>query len=657
MDKVTFGRKRKLDDCPNRLFLSYLQVWREEAKQKESKAYHTYNKAFKTLSKYPLPLQNGKEAMILENFGNKICSMLDAKLEKESQAKGLSPREYLEKSRDVSKNWWKTLGEFGKENKTKKSKPTKTKPATNRKPRTYIPAKNSGGYAILITLYKNNQLPNSNGYMKKAELQREAQPFSTKSFTVPDPGSQYTAWCSMSTLISKGLVKKYSNSPKYEITEAGEVLAEKLEFAKRQDSSFPTLTRINPSSSSVETGNLSQKKWMELSDSDEVDYDFPAAATNVVDLTLSSSDDDNEKLPNLSSKQNTTSGLVKLSAKSTQSKFSESVDLIKNASVPRLTSDGGLQCSSLDLNVIFASHSDSRSVTGDKIEFQLKPSQFEILLCVDSRELCGDSRKKEMKRELVKQNVPMVERVLQVGDFVWIAREKQLSSVHQTAKEVVLDYVVERKCMSDLAQSIRDGRFHEQKIRLKQCGVSNIIYLAEGRNEIQHQSLPEKTLRQALLNTEITDSIFVKYTQNIAASALYLSKMTTQLNRMYKDKTLKACDMQSVTNADSQNSSNYSKSECRLLTFGDFNDENMKCKGLNISQMFVRQLMQIHGMSCDKAQAITSVYPTPQLLLKAYECCPVHKSKVEMLSKIKTGLLQRNLGISLSRCVYHLFNT
>ena len=106
MDKVTFGRKRKLDDCPNRLFLSYLQVWRDEAKQKESKAYHTYNKAFKTLSKYPLPLQNGKEAMILENFGNKICSMLDAKLEKESQAKGLSPHEYLEESRDVSKNWW-----------------------------------------------------------------------------------------------------------------------------------------------------------------------------------------------------------------------------------------------------------------------------------------------------------------------------------------------------------------------------------------------------------------------------------------------------------------------------------------------------------------------------------------------------------------------
>ena len=37
------------------------------------------------------------------------------------------------------------------------------------------------------------------------------------------------------------------------------------------------------------------------------------------------------------------------------------------------------------------------------------------------------------------------------------------------AREVVLDYVVERKRMDDLCGSIIDGRFREQKVYLLSC--------------------------------------------------------------------------------------------------------------------------------------------------------------------------------------------
>ena len=33
--------------------------------------------------------------------------------------------------------------------------------------------------------------------------------------------------------------------------------------------------------------------------------------------------------------------------------------------------------------------------------------------------------------------------------------------------------------MDDLASSIKDGRFREQKFRLKKCGLSHPVYLVE----------------------------------------------------------------------------------------------------------------------------------------------------------------------------------
>ena len=47
--------------------------------------------------------------------------------------------------------------------------------------------------------------------------------------------------------------------------------------------------------------------------------------------------------------------------------------------------------------------------------------------------------------------------------------------------EFVLDLIVERKTSNDLASSIRDGRYDEQKFRLRNSGINNVIYLIEGK--------------------------------------------------------------------------------------------------------------------------------------------------------------------------------
>lgn len=63
--------------------------------------------------------------------------------------------------------------------------------------------------------------------------------------------------------------------------------------------------------------------------------------------------------------------------------------------------------------------------------------------------------------------VKTVVRRLHLGDFLWLAKERvaPLPGCLELppSRELVLDYVVERKRMDDFAASIADGRFREQK--------------------------------------------------------------------------------------------------------------------------------------------------------------------------------------------------
>lgn len=78
------------------------------------------------------------------------------------------------------------------------------------------------------------------------------------------------------------------------------------------------------------------------------------------------------------------------------------------------------------------------------------------------------SQKQLLLPELMRNGVNMDVRKLQVGDFLWVAREKLAPRVGQLKmperREVVLDFVVERKRMDDLCSSMQDGRFREQKV-------------------------------------------------------------------------------------------------------------------------------------------------------------------------------------------------
>lgn len=85
-------RIKIVPERPNCLFETWLEEWRNEAVLRNSELRNHFAKALDSLRRYPLPLESGKECIILQHFGTKLCSMLDKKLEEHRRQEGSSTK-------------------------------------------------------------------------------------------------------------------------------------------------------------------------------------------------------------------------------------------------------------------------------------------------------------------------------------------------------------------------------------------------------------------------------------------------------------------------------------------------------------------------------------------------------------------------------------
>jgi hypothetical protein len=87
---TTLRRKRRpANECPNPLFVKWVEEWRDEAREEGSKVQYAYTKALNSLKKYPLPLVSGQEAKILDHIGEKLAKKLDKKLMQYRSSEGM----------------------------------------------------------------------------------------------------------------------------------------------------------------------------------------------------------------------------------------------------------------------------------------------------------------------------------------------------------------------------------------------------------------------------------------------------------------------------------------------------------------------------------------------------------------------------------------
>lgn len=132
---------------------------------------------------------------------------------------------------------------------------------------------------------------------------------------------------------------------------------------------------------------------------------------------------------------------------------------------------------------------------------------------IDQRE---KALKKHFRNHLINKKNKVFFECLDIGDI-------------QIKKNSQIIILIERKTVQDLAMSIKDGRYKEQKFRIQQAKIPKCIYLIEGDLEfdffVKIQGMTVSTLLSSLWNTMLRDNLMVYKTQSIEETEYFLEKL------------------------------------------------------------------------------------------------------------------------------------
>jgi len=269
---------------------------------------------------------------------------------------------------------------------------------------------------------------------------------------------------------------------------------------------------------------------------------------------------------------------------------------------------------------------------------EIQPGTFTVQLVLDTREVRAKDDRDYIEKELIKKGIKPEVKPLELGDFFWVAKchdPTLLSRYGEEGDSIALDWIVERKRLDDLVGSVKDGRFSEQKFRLRRSGVKNVVYLVEDVTLSSEQATKYHDMMQsAIASTQVVDGYFVKRTAKLDDTIRYIARMTAMLKGVYESKPLRLIP---TTHLDA---STYLPFMTHLrathphpyhITYTSFASMASKSDSLTLRDVYLKMLMCIRGVSGEKAIEIQKIWPTPKALLEAYERCKDQKTRDSMV--------------------------
>ena len=209
----------------------------------------------------------------------------------------------------------------------------------------------------------------------------------------------------------------------------------------------------------------------------------------------------------------------------------------------------------------------------------------EVKLYIDNREKKMKNNTSYFIDELKFANLNVQLKSLPLADFGWVA---EVTTKDNRKYVYLLDYLIERKTLDDLVCSIKDGRYKDQKKRLKSCGASHIYYLIEG--DIQKEG-SFAGLNTAINTMRIVDNFNLVNTENARGSVDFLIKLHMRIKRTV-DQLLK-------------NDVIYFNQ-----TYDDFFKRQYKFKNMKLKNATLNAVSRFKGFGEGTAIKIASFYPT-----------------------------------------------
>lgn len=660
-------------DGRNELFKTWLVEFLDEAKGRNNvNMVRNLSRALASIETCSKSLYTGQDALALKGIGPNIASKLDRKLAELTGVDELGPPV------QDDQNYSLVAPGFGHTQKQTEGARSPGGPSERRSKalKPYVPALRSGGYAILLALFKAGK-----DALSKAQLVRAAQRYSSSSFTVPDRDRYFTAWNSMNTLTKHELVERWGSPPQYSLTEKGRLLAEKLWQSRPQDE-FQLRPKTPPAASSSECPSpntmLRPFCYSYLGVGDELVREqslaitkasrrikhykicFPATQMSHMAITYGKvigvrnhpTDGSNLRVGYLHSGYCTeyAPGLTVCSSSPATSMLLSTPTRSHTASSP-LHSDArstgcwrGVNRSSPNLSPlrtpqvlhtrkvhsVVANNRIARrpeaavDYLGDTLVraeelLTLKRREYDVVCLLDNREVVAQRERDHFQRLLAQEGVKVETQPLAVGDVLWIARPRGAAQKKMTS--VVLDVVVERKRTDDLVSSIRDGRYAEQKLRLKNSGVDKVIYLVEGHGaaDATVAAFGSSKIYKALMSTLLQHGFSVCRTQSAEETAKVIVYITRNLESRLGQRAIyvipqSLCQRQLVKGSlrafKTALQARHRNCAPLFLTLESFSEHNSKTRGFTSSDLFLRQLLALRGMTVPKANGMVDRFKT-----------------------------------------------
>jgi ERCC4-type nuclease len=233
-----------------------------------------------------------------------------------------------------------------------------------------------------------------------------------------------------------------------------------------------------------------------------------------------------------------------------------------------------------------------------------------------------DHRESHLKEIFINNKYPINYEFqnLKFGDFLFEVNDKPL-------------LVIERKTIEDLASSIKDGRYSNQKIQLLSSFDRKFIYyIIEGNFsgyssdfDINVNGLDKKHILGSIINTMVRDDIKIFFTQNINETFDLLINIYSRISK------------------DPNKYSNINDSTNFVVTKNNKNSP------------YFNMLCQIPGISNKIANNIVSKYPTFNKLFISLKDLD-NLQKLKELKEIKTDS-NKAISINTLKLIIHtLFN-
>lgn len=232
-----------------------------------------------------------------------------------------------------------------------------------------------------------------------------------------------------------------------------------------------------------------------------------------------------------------------------------------------------------------------------------------------------DSRERALILLFREKSVEVIVETLDIGDI-------QIINIEDSSIQLIF----ERKTISDLHSSIRDGRYHEQKSRLvSNVDRNRICYLLEG--DIRTASRVDvNSVYGAVINTLFRDQILVYRSRDMNDTYEFLHGIITRMNK--NEATSR--EWLSFLNG-------IQKDKCVDVDPAVYKHAN-KSKNVTKEVIYVNMLSDIPGCSTKIACVIRENYPTMKILMDELQ-----KNK-NVLQNLKIGA--RKLGPALSKKIY-----